>query len=355
MTQRLTTFPQRTVDFLMPSPRKILKQAAITTASRLGPHRWHSRAPRLWVLMYHRVLPRERALAEGEEPGMYVTPETFANHLRWLRECFEIVRLQDWINNVNAGNMVPARACAVTFDDGWYDNYQYALPLLQETQTPATLFAVSHLLGSHKPFWPNRLSRLLDQYPDPARTAPEFAWLRELAMNLPEGLEAALLHADARAELIKQCKQLSDATLQQYLDAIEQNHPLATENQAPLMSWPQLQAMVDSGLVDVGSHTCHHYRLRPELPAEVAAAEIRASKIRLQQELNQPVSLFCYPNGDYTAAAASLVKREYQAAVTTQRGINTADTPHNRLRRIGLHEDVSASYEGFMARLSGWI
>lgn len=286
---------------------------------------------------------------------MYVTPETFGRHLQWLRECLQPVRLSDWLERVRAGQPVPANACAITFDDGWRDNYEYALPLLRQTETPATLFAVSHLIGTDGLFWPNRLSRLLDAHGPAAGSDPAFAWLRELAAGLPGGIDAALQSADARAELIKRCKSLSDAELKGYLDAAEAAWPVPAPEQPALMDWEQLRAMADSGLVEIGSHTCHHYRLNAALHPDIVSAEIRASRLRLEQELGRSVPLFCYPNGDYTDAAAGLVAQHYEAAVTTQRGINMADTPRNKLVRIGMHDDVSASYHGFMARLSGWI
>lgn len=339
----------------LPMIKTAARQAVLRVASRFGPHRRHSTTPRLWILMYHRVLPADQAAAEGEEPGMYVTPDTFARHLRWVRECFQIVRLGDWVERVQTGEIVPANACAITFDDGWRDNYEYALPLLVDTDTPATVFAVSHMLGTRSQFWPNRLSRLLDARGDSVLTDPACDWLRKQAAGLPGGLQAALISADARAALINRCKSLSDAVLERHLDELEHRGAPLPPPPRSLMDWHELRAMVATGLVDVGSHTCHHYRLRPELSAEVTTREIVASKQRLEEELSRPVPLFCYPNGDYTASAAVQVAKHYQAAVTTQRGINTADTRMNKLLRIGLHEDVSASYHGFMARLSGWI
>jgi peptidoglycan/xylan/chitin deacetylase (PgdA/CDA1 family) len=91
------------------------------------------------------------------------------------------------------------------------------------------------------------------------------------------------------------------------------------------------------------------------LPAETVAQEIIDSGRKLQQQLGTPINLFCYPNGDVSAAAARLVGDHYRAAVTTQRGINRVDTPAQTLLRIGVHEDISNTPTLFNARLSGWL
>jgi hypothetical protein len=76
--------------------------------------------------------------------------------------------------------------------------------------------------------------------------------------------------------------------------------------------------------------------------------------MRLEKELDRPVRLFCYPNGDTSAAAKALVDRHYLAAVTTRPGINDAGTPPHALARIGIHEDVADTALKFRARISGW-
>lgn len=95
------------------------------------------------VLMYHRVLPRAEAEAGGVHPGMYVTPATFARHLRFLSSVFEVTGLdqfREWCEGARSYSRIP---CVVTFDDGWEDNYRYAFPLLREHALPATVFLVT--------------------------------------------------------------------------------------------------------------------------------------------------------------------------------------------------------------------
>jgi peptidoglycan/xylan/chitin deacetylase (PgdA/CDA1 family) len=326
--------------------KKLVKSALEQCASRFGPHRRnHSTQPRLWVLMYHRILPASDPRYAREEPGMIVTPDTFRQQLRILKELFEVMPLAEWCGRRDAGRTLPARACAITFDDGWLDNYQFALPILQQEQLPATLFAVADMIGTQRQFWPNRLARVLG-----ATQGRHFSWMERFGLG-----KQTALGREAVAQLIHQCKQMRDEELLTLLDSAEKELGLAPEHQPALVSWDQLREMQGSGFFDIGSHTSNHYRLLEGLADSTLTEEIIASKRKLERELERPVSTFCYPNGDTSPAAVTLVQEHYRAAVTTRRGINSTATASHSLQRIGVHEDVSDTRRRFEARLSGWI
>lgn len=328
---------------------KAAKGAARQAAALLGPHRRGGGASRLWILMYHRILPPEEARSRLEEPGMWVSPDTFRSHIAWVRQHLEIVRLADWVRADPGAR--PARACAITFDDGWRDNHEHALAILREHQAPATLFAVSHMLGTRELFWPNRIARLLRAANDDAPAHPALEWLRQRA-PLPRSAE---LDGEALSRIVSRCKAMPEGELTQLLDESERQLGLGELPTAELLDFNQLRDMADSGLVDIGSHTRRHVRLTAATPPETVAAEIIESQAALEQALGRPVRSFCYPNGDTCAQALALVRQHYDAAVTTRLGINTPATPPHELMRIGLHQDISATRRDFLARLSGWL
>lgn len=330
--------------------KKLLKNSLNLLAANFGPHRLSSAAPRLWVLMYHRILPPADARFDGEEPGMIVTPDSFRQHLQTIKKLFEVLPLSDWVERRAQGKPLPRRACAVTFDDGWLDNLEYALPILRQEQVPATVFAVANMIGTTQQFWPNRLARLLTT-PGIGRDHEAFAWLRPLAGYRATGV----LTAESIAAVIDACKRFSDPELAARLEHMEAAAALPPVAAPALMDWSQLQRMQASGLVEIGSHTRHHYRLAGDLPTHLLHDEIAGSRTQLEQMLNKPVKLFCYPNGDVSRPAAELVGKHYLAAVTTRRGINAADTPALALSRIGVHEHIGDTDQRFQARLSGWM
>jgi peptidoglycan/xylan/chitin deacetylase (PgdA/CDA1 family) len=312
---------------------------------------WRRPSPSLTILTYHRVLPPGHPARRTEQAGMYVSPDTLAMHLRVLKQYFSLVDLGAWLSLRAAGGALPDRACCITFDDGWRDNYLYGMPVIAAARVPVTVFLVSDFIGTRYRFWPNRLAALLAGL-DAAGSAV-----------LPPGLSALLQEAgvvtgrtpDAMQidRVIGACKGCSDETMIRLLDAAEAaSAAVAADVDRDLLDGDEIRAMQDSGLVQFGSHSRRHTRLLPTLSAQQLADELQASRVSLERQTGRPVDVFCYPNGDWSDAALALVRQTYRAAVTTVSGWNTPDSDLHLLRRLSVHEDISADRHSFLARVS---
>lgn len=334
--------------------KQVLKSTAATLASVAGPHRFTSSPPKLWVLMYHRVLTNRDRRFALEEPGMIVTPDTFAMHMREAKRHFDIVDLSEWVKLKQQNLPLPKKACAITFDDGWADNYENAFPILQAEKVPATLFAVAEKIGTDFQFWPNIIMALLLDSTGALLAMQQHPLFAQVFQGLP--INSKLIDREYAAVYISQLKQFSDQEIFSALQAIAWRSLLATDLPNALMSWEQLIAMKQSGLITIGSHTCNHKRLTSALSDSEMIHEIIASKTIIENRLSSAVDLFCFPNGDYSPRALELVQQNYSAAVTTKRGIiNSATCIHHELTRVGMHDQVSNSKKLFGARLSGWL
>lgn len=334
---------------------RVLRNGLKRTAQKIvaigAPLAWRLRStPVLVVLMYHRVLPENDERLLTEQPGMYVRPDTFRMHVRTVRRHFEIVRLSDWIARASSGKSLPPRACAVTFDDGWRDNYEYAYPILREESAPATIFVCSDMVGTAKSFWPERLALLLRAANLPSRCEERerLAWLKPLCPSLDSGTEINVTAIDAAINRAKQ--RYSDDVLVQKLDEAQVNFPTPA-----LLDWVQLREMVEEGVVDVGSHTRRHVRLSRSTGARILHDEIVESKRVLEENIGNRVELFCYPNGDVTPQANELVKNSYRGACVTTKGWHSAAADPFMIRRIGIHEDVARDRAAFLSRVSSWL
>ncbi len=339
--------------------KSIIRYLLERIISVIDPRKFYAfNANNLLILTYHRVLPSNHPDLKSEQPGMYVSPQTFRMHLDEIKKRFELMHLDDWIRAAKNKEPLPKYACAITFDDGWLDNYEYAYPILKELKVPATIFVVSSFLGTSYSFWPNRLNRLLGKL-DPKLlnefiNSEEGAWLKDI---MHEGQPiTAKLDADMINQIIESCKTHNENELNSYIDRMESRlDESVISNNVDLMSRHHLQEMIESGLVRVGSHSCHHKRLLDGLDKNEIDDEIISSKEVLQAMLNMEIDLFCYPNGDYNQYSLDVVNENYSAACSTMSGWNTPRTNMLLLKRIGVHEDISSNKHKFLARLSGLL
>lgn len=311
----------------------------------------------LLILMYHRVLPPDDERAGLEQPGMLVHPVTFENHLRLVRRYLEPIMLSDWLHGRAVGKNIPGRACAITFDDGWSDNYEFAFPLLKTFQIPATIFLVADQIDATATLWPERLARIIAKVKkrnDRAEllNSDEFSWL---STEFPELALETGVGPDLIDNIIVFAKnQYSDVDLRvrtrKMTDVLGDNKP----DKNSMLSWAQIEEMQSSKIIEFGSHTCSHQRLTAELNEATLNHEIIQSRVLLENQLATTVDLFCYPNGDTTPQSVDVVRNNYAAAVTTERGWNNSNSDLALLKRVGIHQGNSATDRAFLARLSGY-
>ena len=305
------------------------------------------------LLMYHRVIPREKA-GRAVQAGMFVEPETLDLHIRFLRKYFEIIPLSELVSlqKVHVQELRKNRLCVLTFDDGWYDFYDYAYPILKLHEAPATVFLPTDFIGTDRWFWTDRLGFLLDRmanFRDLVKGAPIFKnpllnQIAHISGTLEMRLEKAItLLKHYRIEDIKQV--LSELT-----DVLGEG---STPRGRAFLSWEEVREMADSDLISFGSHTAGHHILTT-LAEEEAKHELRRSMdVLISQKVVDPAFIpFSYPNGNFTDRLSEMVRKTgYHLAVTTQYGWNRRGESTYTLRRIAIHQDMASTEAMFGSRI----
>jgi peptidoglycan/xylan/chitin deacetylase (PgdA/CDA1 family) len=309
------------------------------------------------VLMYHRVLPTQPRPDFFTADGIVVSAATFDRHMRFLRR-FCNPTTPEQLRAMLAGETawVP-RTCLVTFDDGWYDNVEYALPALVEHRIPAAIFVATGYVGTMDTFWQEKLTRRLYA-----------AWrLGERAATIYTELDVerilALEDATARAEirdLVTRLKARSRAQIDALVVRLER---FLEENGAPangvgddrFMSWSQAAALRDSGLVAVESHAHSHVPLT-SLPAPGIAAELAESRRQLRERIAHESRFLAYPNGDFDDAVVAATRAAgFALAFTTEPGLVAPGDDPLRLKRMNFAEHGTGSEAGLLCRMLAWF
>src|SRR5438477_1528660 len=107
-------------------------------------------ARRFQVLAYHKVSPDPHPFFEPDHPT------AFEQHMRFLSRCYRVMPLMELVERNRRGD-IPHRAVAITFDDGYRDNYQYAFPILKKYGLPATIFVTTGAIETGKLLWHDRI------------------------------------------------------------------------------------------------------------------------------------------------------------------------------------------------------
>jgi len=141
---------------------KHLKQATLKSLKSIGVstlvHNSRWRRQRLLILAYHGISLNDEHLWNYTQ---YMPPEVFRLRLEQLRKSrCNILPLDEAIKRLYA-NELPERAVAMTFDDGTFDFYQKAFPLLKEFDVPVTLYLTTFYSHYNRPVFDLMCSYLL--------------------------------------------------------------------------------------------------------------------------------------------------------------------------------------------------
>jgi len=293
-------------------------------------------------LTFHRVLTEEERVVSYSPAGMVVGIETFAALVDYVaRECVAI-DLQDLGASAQEKNGKPR--VAITFDDGWLDNFVHAAPILRRANLHCAIFLSSETMGKTLPFWPERLTVFRKAAEDSGRLA-KFVEIVNGALETPlTQLESR--SSPAIIERIKPLPREQREKLLQELDAVVDLSELpAGSNSDATMSWQEARQLAAAG-VRFGSHTVHH-EILTYIPEEDARQEILESARAIEAQLGRPCKLFAYPNGDWSPALRDLVANAgYEFAFAIQPGLWTQETNHWSIPRCNIWEGAVVNASG---------
>ncbi len=107
------------------------------------------------ILLYHRISPAEDTYHRP------LDPVSFREQIKYIADNFKILGLEQLAGMIRSGRSLPEKAAVITIDDGYRDSYDYAYPILQEYEVPATVFVVTGNLDNRELFWWDRVEYIL--------------------------------------------------------------------------------------------------------------------------------------------------------------------------------------------------
>ena len=321
------------------------------------------------ILYYHRVgrpSPDPQLLA--------VAPENFESHLRTIVELANPVSLETLASG--PGGRISDRISgrpnvAVTFDDGYLDNLELALPLLEKHAVPAVFYACTGFMDQGRELWWDELERLLlgpGRLPvtleldlpggsarfdlgdaaefSPGQAQAHSGWdVTRATAPTPRHEAYRLLH--------KRLRPLGHEHRERVLGALA---ALASQDRRPrqdrrVLDEQALRTLDRSPFGRVGCHTVSHPMLS-RLSPEEAREEIARSKSRLEGILGREVTDFSYPYGsalDFDGGTRDILAAlGFRTACTTVRGVARPGQDLLALPRMGVRNLGGMEFRRFL-------
>jgi peptidoglycan/xylan/chitin deacetylase (PgdA/CDA1 family) len=297
-------------------------QVSVSPTGGVGRLGWtRRREPAGRILYYHRVNDER----DPFYPSMPV--DVFERQMRFVARRYRVVSLARLIEHLESG--APGTLLAITFDDGYRDNYENAFPILQRYGLAATIFLSTGSLDTGDPLWFEVLSGAVKttsrEFLDLEADIPRRFWMRTLDERLR-----------ANGELFALLRQMPEEERRQRVQAILRELAAPSGSRRDMMlTWDQVRRMKQHGL-DFGGHTVTHPFLS-RLTRDQVSWEVSECKRRIEAELQAPVSHFAYPNGreeDFGPWNKDVLREAgYEAALSTIWGLNYRSTDRMELRR----------------------
>jgi peptidoglycan/xylan/chitin deacetylase (PgdA/CDA1 family) len=273
------------------------------------------------------------------------TDSDLRSHLRYLRRYYRLlpldVALAELYGCANDTRPLHDRRTplVVTFDDGYYDNYTHAAALAKELQVPLTIFLIPAYVESGARFWWYEGDCLVRD----ARVAAATIQGRTYDLRLIEERQAA---SQAIYDFLYWAPSIAER--ETFLQKVRQALAIPAPDRmsdGPLrpLTWAEVREMEASGWITFGAHTLHHPVLAHLVDADEINREVVECRMVLDGHLLQRVRTFAYPFGrpEHIGNEGLHAVRDagYDWAVTTLRGVNTAQTDPHLLRRIMVGTD----------------
>ncbi|OLE50702.1 MAG: hypothetical protein AUG51_26490 [Acidobacteria bacterium 13_1_20CM_3_53_8] len=312
--------------------------------------RW--RQNRLLILGYHGV-----ALEDEHQwnPGLYITQELFAERMDALaRLGCNVLALGEALERLRAGQL-PERSVAITFDDGFYDFYKLAYPIIKQHKFPVTLYLTTYYASYNRPVFDVICSYLIwkgsGKVVDASNLIGEGVTLdltseagRALSLNaVKKFAQAAALSAEEKDALASSLARLVGVDYEEILE----------KRILHLLKPEEVRELAEDG-VDIQLHTHRH---RTPQKRELFLREIEDNRHAIEKMANVRATHFCYPSGHFrTEFLPWLEEAEVASATTCGLGFATQETNKFILPRLLDRSHMTdVEFEGWVTGLSNFL
>jgi peptidoglycan/xylan/chitin deacetylase (PgdA/CDA1 family) len=316
------------------------------------------------VLMYHRI-----ATLDSDVWNIAVSPDNFEQQIKLLKQDYNVLPVKELVAALQRRKL-QKNSVAITFDDGYADNFLVAKPILDHYGLPATFFVASQTIDTTEEFWWDELEAILlfgEHLPRVFRSAIGGKQL-EADLAGETTLSPPLRSQHQRWDACEQAPPTRRSAL--FLQVWQQLRLLPYPEQQvhlkSLRAWAsvapgarpafrsmtrqQLELLGNSPLHTLGVHTVSH----PALAAHSSSfqrQELLDNQDFLEKVAGKKARIAAYPYGNYNEQTLTVAKETgFEAAFTTEANTINAKSDLYRLGRLQVQNVPLASFQQQLLR-----
>ncbi len=253
----------------------------------------HFRAQnKLTILAYHRIFPPVNNDYPFLKDVMSASQEIFHEQVSFLKKHFSIINFYNLKELLESEKSLPPNLLILTFDDGYADNYDDMLPVLQDHNTTATVYVATEFIDDQKLFWVDRIAFKINKSEGEKLSLLDGKY----SFNIDKNNKKEVIY-----KVINICSRIPDELFRVVICEIYSQllkEPNSNEfNLAKPLSWNQVTSLSNSG-IEIGAHTVTHGFLNNMTYSE-QVFELKTSKEKIEKEIGKPIVSAAYPAGMY--------------------------------------------------------
>lgn len=304
------------------------------------------------ILTYHSVVSRIPDDKHDFEYRNCVTTTQFEAQIRFMLRHYKPIRIAELVD----GKFDPGTCCfLITFDDGFRNNIQYAVPILQKYELQGCFFVSTGLIARQEMIWPEKITYLImGSVQDQLELSLEKRQV--FPLRTPQEREKASCRIRRYLKSSTQEKITRTlADMERQLTAVKDISPEDKEERYAFMNWEEIQEMTAREQI-VGSHT-HTHSVLTSLDATQSLEELATSRELLASHSGNGFRYFSYPNGapgDFTETHKDQLRRcGYVCAMSQIAATNFPGGDLFELRRINISRMMTETV--FEAAVCGFL
>lgn len=288
----------------------------------------------LTILLYHGVT---EAKSNGIENYSlkHVPLADFERDMDYLKQHCNVLSMDEVLKLTISEDHFPSRSVAVTFDDGFANNFQLAMPILNRLNIPATFYVTSGIVDTDLMFWVDQLEDCLNRTKNSEIQITLEGKNKHFYLNKQEERLNALdaIKTVCKCVLVTEKDQIVNQVIEK--TGIEPQTS-AAENYKKI-TWESLRKMASNPLFTIGGHSLYHDILALQ-NSEFVESDIETSIALLRSNLSSQITHYSYPEGQPNHYNDDIIKFLKKCGITccpsAVCGLNPLGMDPFHLRRV---------------------